>query len=110
MKKLVIGFDKILHFICCIIITTIAFAGFCFTGLSNALCVIGGFVIAMLIGFAKEFHDKKRGEIFDWKNIIADFVGAGIWSVIWLDIPLLTAIVVSVFSLFLIFCVEFDWS
>lgn len=108
MKKLVIGLDKVLHFISCLIITAIVFAGLYFTGLSNILCVLGGFIAAMIAGFAKEFYDKKRGEIFDWKDIIADFTGAAISSIILIDIPLLTAIVVCVFSLFVLTCVEIE--
>ena len=55
MKRLVIGFDKVLHFSACLLITAIIFAGLYLTGAPNILCICSGFGVAMIIGFAKEF-------------------------------------------------------
>lgn len=63
-----IGKDKILHFICCFLIVIIV-------GVMS-LPVIGlsaGIIVALL----KETYDEFRegGTGWDWKDIIADFIG-----------------------------------
>jgi len=106
MKRLVIGFDKVLHFSACLLITAIIFAGLYLTGAPNILCICSGFGVAMIIGFAKEFYDNNHGGKFDWKDILADFIGAAISSVILYDMPVLTAVVICIFAIFVLTCVQ----
>lgn len=73
--------DKYLHILCCLLICSLvgAIAGIWMSGIETASV---GFVIAVLVGVAKELWDKKRGETFDLKDLTADVIGAGIGAIL----------------------------
>lgn len=78
--------DKILHFIVCFKIAFVfsvigSYAMYCLTseapGLRTLMGATVGFVITMLIGIEKEWHDSNQpGNHFCWKDILADVAGA----------------------------------
>lgn len=106
MKKLEIGVDKLLHYTCCAIITALVFCAFVLAGAPHLPSIAAGFATAMVIGFAKEFYDKTHGGFFDWRDVIADTVGASFSSLVLLGNTLLTAIVVCVLASFVLFFVK----
>lgn len=82
--------DKILHFLVCFMIALVfsvivAHTMYCLTpeapGLRTLLGAAAGFVVAMLIGIEKEWHDANQpGNHFCWKDILADVIGAIVGS------------------------------
>lgn len=74
--------DKLLHFICCFIVSAIM-------AVINGLCgiilvgMINSFACGIAIGVGKEYGDSKaKGNKWDWKDIIADAIGALLGSLI----------------------------
>ena len=74
--------DKLLHFICCYIVSAIM-------AVINGLCgiilvgMINSFACGIAIGVGKEYGDSKaKGNKWDWKDIIADAIGALLGSLI----------------------------
>ena len=68
--------DKLLHFICCLVISAIMA---CFNGLCGAILVglINSFACGFAIGIGKEYGDSKaKGNKWDWLDIVADVAGA----------------------------------
>lgn len=63
-----VGTDKVMHVETCALIAVVAKR--C-TG-SAAI----GFVVALGVGLLKELYDVATGEVFDWKDVVADAVGA----------------------------------
>ena len=72
--------DKLLHFICCFIVSAIMAV---VNGLYDAIVVgiINSFACGFAIGVGKEYGDSKaKGNKWDWKDILADALGALIGS------------------------------
>lgn len=74
--------DKLLHFICCFIVSAVM-------AVINGLCgiilvgMINSFACGIAIGVGKEYGDSKaKGNKWDWKDIIADAIGALLGSLI----------------------------
>lgn len=74
--------DKYLHFTCCMLIALIATA---ILGLMSNWYVgaLAGLSTAMGTGVGKEYGDcKSPGNKWDWKDILADFIGAIVGALI----------------------------
>lgn len=74
--------DKLLHFISCLVVSACAA---CFNGLCGVIWVgiINSFACGFAIGVGKEYGDSKaKGNKWDWKDIIADAIGALLGSLI----------------------------
>ena len=74
--------DKLLHFICCFIVSAIMAV---INGLYGIILVgmINSFACGIAIGVGKEYGDSKaKGNKWDWKDIIADAIGALLGSLI----------------------------
>ena len=63
-----VGTDKVMHVETCALIAVVAkrYSG----------CVVIGAAVALGIGLLKELYDVATGEVFDWKDVAADAVGA----------------------------------
>lgn len=74
--------DKLLHFICCFIVSAVMAV---INGLYGIILVgmINSFACGIAIGVGKEYGDSKaKGNKWDWKDIIADAIGALLGSLI----------------------------
>lgn len=68
--------DKITHFTVCALISNVCAQLAVLSGMGLLPALAAGFAIAMLAGIMKEAWDKRRGGVFDWKDIAADTFGA----------------------------------
>lgn len=83
MKKIInwlqSNLDKVCHFcICLILALCFAYLILQIFNFPLALCAWFGFVGSMSIGALKEIYDLKRGNIFDSKDLLADWLGASV--------------------------------
>lgn len=67
--------DKILHFLVCYIGLDICLSLGQYLNLGNVINYIISFVLISLILFGKEYIDKKKYNGWDWKDIIAGYIG-----------------------------------
>lgn len=63
-----IGSDKVMHVETCALIAVVAKR-------CSGSVVIGA-AVALGVGLLKELYDATTGEVFDWKDVAADAVGA----------------------------------
>ena len=77
--------DKALHVYACLVISVITgVLCYCYLNTGILVSITNGFVLAIVIGFAKEFiWDKALGKgTFNWWDIFYDFWGALIGALI----------------------------
>lgn len=70
-----IATDKILHFLIAYIAFDILLSVGIRLNLSPALNIVISFVITILLLFAKEYLDVKSYGVWDWKDILAGYLG-----------------------------------
>lgn len=63
-----VGSDKVMHVETCMLIAVVAKR-------STGSVVIGA-AVALGVGLLKELYDATTGEVFDWRDVEADAVGA----------------------------------
>lgn len=71
------GEDKVLHFeTCCLITMVVALLGMNVLGLGIAASAVSACMIAVIAGILKEAYDYNTYGLFDYKDIVADVLGA----------------------------------
>ncbi len=78
MDKIIAFFkewDKMTHIATCCVMEAWFTMLFLFVVKHLWIAIIGGTVLTMLVGFAKETIDADQNGYFNWKDIIADSIG-----------------------------------
>lgn len=71
------GPDKIKHFVMSAFIQSLTFAGLQHVGANRNAAFAGSIGVTAAFGIGKEFHDKRIGEPFSFRDITWDAAGAG---------------------------------
>ena len=75
------SFDHLQHIFLCFIIFFMSCMLLFGCGAPLVACLIGGFMTAMSAGITKEWMDKEYGGKFDFKDILADVIGAALAAI-----------------------------
>ena len=76
-----IGKDKILHAVVCMI--AVVACGLATCWISKDVSFASGIGLAIGLGFGKEYGDSKAsGNKWDWRDIVADLIGTGIGAIL----------------------------
>lgn len=72
-----IGLDKVLHFVLSFALSAVLSLVACYFLPENpVLCGVIGAVLTILVGVGKEVYDQRHRYGFDWRDILADVLGA----------------------------------
>ena len=71
------GIDKIKHFFMSAFIESLTFSGLQAAGARRNTAFAGAVGVTAAFGIGKEFHDKRKGELFSIRDLTWDAAGAG---------------------------------
>lgn len=72
------GSDKIKHFLMSAFIQSLTFGGLQYAGAHRNAAFAGSIGMTAAFGIGKEFHDRRIGEPFSFRDITWDAAGAGV--------------------------------
>ena len=78
------GIEFYLHILCTLVIGMLVARVCFFTGADRILAGYFAAFVTFCLGFIKEGWDNKTGGVFDAKDVLADFIGAVIFFLIWI--------------------------